>query len=332
MGAQLSIHPFGEWEGRLINRYTVTETAGIQVSIINYGATVTSMIVPDRNGAPADVVLGFDTMEGYLNAGEYYIGGICGHMYQLTGNNEGHCLHGGKKGFDKVFWEAEPLPGNDGVKFTYRSKDGEEGFPGNMTAMVTYRVEKKSLYISYAAFTDKATPVNLTSHCYFNLSGGAQKDILDHQLEINAVQYLETDNSLIPTGNIRDVMNTTMDFTRLRKTGDAMADLDGFDQCWVLNGEGRGLVKAARLLHRASGRLMTVYTTQPGIHFYSGQWLNGGIQPGKPGPGFGKYAGLCLEAQHYPDSPNQSSFPNTILYPGETYSEETIYSFKTDTQ
>jgi aldose 1-epimerase len=342
MGAQLSIHPFGEWEGRLINRYTVTETAGIQVSIINYGATVTSMIVPDRNGAPADVVLGFDTMEGYLNAGEYYIGGICGryanriaggrfringHMYQLTGNNEGHCLHGGKKGFDKVFWEAEPLPGNDGVKFTYRSKDGEEGFPGNMTVAVTYRVEKSALQIIYSAKTDKASPVNLTSHCYFNLSGGTQNTIFDHELRLIATQFVEVDLSLIPTGKLAEVKGTRMDFTRMRKAGDFLQNNGEYDHCWVLNREKGSLIKAAELIHKQSGRGMDVYTSQPGIHFYSGHQLSESAGTMSVRNNIGKYAGICLEAQHFPDSPNRPHFPCTVILPGQCYEEKTVYQF-----
>lgn len=347
MDVKIDIHPFGEWGGRPVNKYTITEETGIQVSLINYGAAVNSIMVPDRTGAIADVVLGFDTLQGYIDTGDYYIGGICGRYanriagasfringsaYKLTGNSSGHCLHGGYKGFDKVYWDAAIVPDGNGVAFTYLSVDGEEGFPGNMTATVTYRVENSSLHILYSAVTDKATPVNLTSHCYFNLSGGKQADILDHELEILADSYLEVDTSLIPTGYFNGVAHTAMDFLLPRTAGDALKTINGFDHCWVLYKKNNELVKAAILTDEKSGRVMTVYTTQPGLHFYSGHMLNGGLEHAKGNTTYGKYAGLCLEAQHFPDSPNQSAFPNTILYPGETYREETIYSFNTDTQ
>jgi aldose 1-epimerase len=346
MGAKITVQPFGEWEGRSVNKYIITETAGIQVSVINYGATVTSIIVPDRNGSVDDVVLGFDTLDEYINAGSYYVGGICGRyanriagasfringsMYNLAGNNGIHCLHGGFKGFDKVYWSAAVLPGEEGVAFTYTSKDGEEGFPGTMITTVTYRVENHSLHITYSAVTDKATPVNLTSHCYFNLSGSKQADILDHELQINADNYLEVDTSLIPTGYYRKVEQTAMDFRIPRTAGEALQQLNGFDHCWILDKKNEELIKAAGLFHQKSGRMMTVYTTQPGIHFYSGHLLDGGLQHAKGDTAYGKYAGLCLEAQHFPDSPNHPEFPGTILYPGETYREQTIYSFSTDT-
>jgi aldose 1-epimerase len=346
MGVKVTVQPFGEWNGLTVNKYTITEIAGIQVSVINYGATVTSIVVPDRNGAPADVVLGFNTLDEYVKAGNYYIGGICGRyanriagarfringsIYNLTGNDGGHCLHGGRHGFDKVFWEGRILPEEDGVEFSYHSKNGEEGFPGNLHVKVTYRVEQHALIITYTAVTDKPTPVNLTSHCYFNLSGINKSDILDHQVEINGSRYLEVDQSFIPTGSLQQVEDSPMDFRHYRKAGDVLEELNGIDHCWVLDKKDKALEIAASLVHEKSGRMMEVYTTQPGIHFYSGHFLNGNRGDSAANNSFGKYAGLCLEAQHFPDSPNHPTFPPTILLPGERYSEQTIYSFSTDT-
>lgn len=346
MRVKVTVQPFGEWNGKTVNKYIITAIAGIQVSVINYGATVTSIIVPDRSGAPADVVLGFDSLDEYIKAGNYYIGGICGRFanriagarfringseYTLTGNDGGHCLHGGNHGFDKVFWEGNILPDGDGVEFTYYSKDGEEGFPGNLSVTVTYRVEQHSLVITYSGITDKPTPVNLTSHCYFNLSGIEESDILDHQVEIDSSRYLQVDPSFIPTGSYQQVEQSLMDFRQFRKAGDVLEKLNGIDHCWVLENNAGAMKKAAELIHEKSGRTMQVFTTQPGIHFYSGHFLNGNTNGNGKHTAFGKYAGLCLEAQHFPDSPNHPSFPPTILLPGERYSEQTIYSFSTDT-
>lgn len=342
MAVTTTVQDFGYYEGRPVHRYIISEQSGIQVMAINYGATITGIIVPDKKGSPADVVLGFNSLQAYIDGGDVYMGSICGrfanriahakfringHEYKLTNNSEGSCLHGGKKGFDKAWWRAEVLPEGDGVRFNYRSADQEEGFPGNLDVSVTYRVENSALHIDYHAVTDKATAVNLTSHCYFNLSGGRENDILDHELLLNANRYLETNGHTIPTGKLVDVKDSAMDFTRLRRTGESIGELEGYDHSWELNREGKGLIKAASLLHPASGRRMDVLTTQPGIHFYSGHLLNTVAGDTKSGKFYGRYSGLCLEAQHFPDSPNHGNFPDTILLPGQEYAEKTVYHF-----
>ena len=336
-------HFFGEYEGKTVNKYTITEVAGIQVSVINYGATITNIIVPDRSGSPADIVLGFDTLEGYLNATDSYVGCICGryasrisnavfningNKYQLPKNDGMNCLHGGYKGFDKVVWDATILPEGDGVLFTYNSEDGEEGFPGKLNASVSYRINNNSLHVEFSAKTNKATPVNLTSHSYFNLSGGKDDNILNHELQLFADRFVEIGNDLIPTGKLIDVKDSAMDFSAMHKIKETMNGLGGYDHCWVLNKKNGELNKAASLLHKESGRMMSVYTTQPGILFYSGNFLDGTLTGTKKGKTYSKYAGLCLETQHFPDSPNHKEFPETILKPGEEYREKTIYSFE----
>ncbi len=342
MAVKITVQPFGEWEGRTVNKYTITELAGIQVSLINYGAAVTSIIVPDKSGAPADVVLGFDTMEGYIRSGHFYFGGICGRYANRIGDatfringNEYHlsknmgisCLHGGFQGFDKKYWEAEILPEENAVKFTYHSRDGEEGFPGNLDVAVTYAVIDHALHIEYTATTDKASPVNITNHCYFNLSGGNEKDILEHELQLDADKILEVDDKLIPTGKMSAVKDTPMDFTKLKKIGPGNGE-GGYDYSWVLRKSNGELTKAVTLIHPSSGRKMTVYTTQPAVHFYSGYFLDGNLTDTKKGIEYGQYAGLCLETQHFPDSPNHPDFPDTIVEPGEQYKEKTIFSFE----
>lgn len=343
MAEETTVQPFGEYEGRQVNKYTITGAAGMEVSVINYGATITNIIVPDKNGLLADIILGFDTLCGYINAGDYYIGGVCGRYanrianarfringneYKLPGNDGISCLHGGFKGFDKVYWDAEILSDGSGVTFMYNSKDGEEGFPGNMKVAVSYRLVSKALHIEYTATTDKASPVNLTSHCYFNLSGDTEHDILSHELQINANQFLESDNEMIPTGEFLDVKNTAMDFTSERRTDEVIDKAEGYDHCWVLNKVNGELSEAASLTHHGTGRRMTVHTTEPGIHFYSGHLLDGHFTDTKKGKSYGRYSGLCLETQHYPDSPNKKNFPNTILQPGDTYRQQTIYQFE----
>ncbi|MEQ1676344.1 MAG: aldose epimerase family protein [Chitinophagaceae bacterium] len=343
MAVRTTVQPFGEHRGKQVNKYIITQVAGIQVCVMNYGATITNIIVPDKTGTPGDVVLGFDSLEGYINAGNFYMGAICGryanrvangtfringNQYQLTQNNGKNCLHGGTRGFDKVIWNAALLPEGDGVAFTYISKDGEEGFPGNLEVTVTYRVINNTLHIGYAAVTDKSTPINLTSHCYFNLSGGKEATILNHELQLNADTFIEVDSDSIPSGRLLAVKDTAMDFTSLKRTGKEISKVDGYDYSWVLNRVNGELCKAAVLVHPATGIRMTVHTTEPSIHFYSGNYLNGSIIDTKKGIPYGKHAGLCLETQHFPDSPNQSEFPDTILRPGETYRQTTIYSFE----
>jgi aldose 1-epimerase len=212
--------------------------------------------------------------------------------------------------------------------FSYTSKDGEEGFPGNLSVSVTYRVHNNELHILYNATSDKATPVNLASHCYFNLSGGKESNILTHELQLYADQFLEVDAELIPTGKLLDVKNTAMDFLEQRTTASVIDGSNEYDHCWALENKNNELVKAAQLVHKSTGREMTVYTTQPGIQLYTGNTLDGSLADTKKGIVYEKHAGLCLETQHFPDSPNKTNFPNTILYPEEKYHHETIYSFK----
>jgi len=329
MPVRVTEQEFGSFNGRVVNKYTIAQIAGVHVSVINYGAAITGISMPDNKGVPGSVVLGYDTLEDYLQASDAYMGSICGRYanrirnaqfnidgvtYQLPVNNDAHCLHGGNWGFDKVYWEATVLP-DEGVAFSYNSPDGDEGFPGNLTVTVTYTVSNNALVIEYTAVTDKATPVSLTSHAYFNLSGGSDADIFNHQLQLNAHQYLEACSCQLPTGRLLEVAGTDMDFTQLRTT----AGRD-YDHCWVLDTKKAGeLLSAATLVHGASGRAVEVLTTEPGIHYYSGHSLGGS--------GHNRYEGLCLEAQHFPDSPNQPHFPNTILQPGDVYRQKTVYRF-----
>jgi len=290
------------------------------------------------------VALGFDSLSGYLQKGNPFFGCLVGRYanrianakftldgkeYTLAANNNGQSLHGGIKGFDKVLWKAEKLPGDSSLKLTYLSKDGEEGYPGNLAAEVVYTLTSENeLKIDYTATTDKATVVNLTNHSYFNLSAGSDSTILDHELQLNADHYTPVNEFLIPTGKIDPVKETPMDFTTAKLIG---KDIDsvkgGYDHNWVINKTGTGLEKIASLYHTASGRLMEVYTTEPGVQFYTGNFLDGSLINTKNGQKYMQHAGLCLETQHFPDSPNQPAFPTTILKPGETYKQTTLYKF-----
>jgi aldose 1-epimerase len=332
---------FGNYDSKPVTQYTLANAHGMQVSIIDYGATVTSIVVPDRNGNLGDVVLGFDSFDGYVQEKEPYFGAIVGRYanrisnakftldgqtYSLAANNNGNSLHGGNKGFDKVMWAAQKL--SDGsLKLTYQSKDGEEGYPGNLSAEVTYTLDAdNSLRIEYLATTDKPTPVNLTNHSYFNLSAGRDSTILNHELQLSAETYTPVDDKLIPTGEIFNVKNTPMDFTLAKAIG---RDIDkvqgGYDHNWIVNGN--GLKTAATLYEPTSGRFMEVLTTEPGLQFYSGNFLDGSLRFTKKGQRYLRHGALCLETQHYPDSPNRPLFPNTILKPGEVYRQTTVYKF-----
>ncbi len=328
------MQPFGIYHGKEVNKYIITETGGIQVSVINYGAAVSGIIVPDKKGEPANIILSFDSLDGYINDTKFYIGSICGRYanrinnaafringctYKLTKNSGSHILHSGNNGFNKMFWEAALLPEGNGVSFSCTSADNQDGFPGNVTATVTYKIKNHALHILFHAATDKATPVNITSHCYFNLSGSAEKDIMQHELQLLADKYVTVNEELIPTGELKNVTDTVLDFRELRNLKMALNEMQVYDYTWVINEAVNRLKKAAILKHGQSGREMTVFTSQPGIHFYSGNFLTGSHQ---------KCEGLCLEAQHFPDSPNHPSFPNTILQPGEEYVYETVYSFE----
>jgi aldose 1-epimerase len=335
---------FGHFEGKPVTEYTIVNAAGMQVSILNYGGTVTRIITKDKNGKDGDLILGYDSLGGYLQKINPYFGCLVGRYanrvanakfilegkeYTLAANNNGQSLHGGMKGFDKVMWEAEKLPGDSSLKLTYLSRDGEEGYPGNLQVEVIYTLTSDNeLKIAYKAFTDKATPVNLTNHCYFNLSAGADSTILGHELMLQADKYTPVNDKLIPLGKNMDVKNTPFDFVNSKLIG---KDIDsvkgGYDHNWVLNRNSKGLEKIAVLFHPASGRMMEVYTTEPGIQFYSGNFLDGKLVGCKGGKPYVLHGGLCLETQHFPNSPNEPSFPNTILRPGETYTQSSVYKF-----
>jgi aldose 1-epimerase len=335
---------YGNADGKEITQYTLTNAAGMVVKLINYGGTITNILVPDTSGNMGDVVLGFDSLAGYLDKTNPYFGCITGRYanrigkgkfsidgknYQLPVNNNGNTLHGGINGFNKKFWTGEVLPGDSSVKFTYLSKDGEEGFPGNCNVEVTYMLSQNNeLKIEYEATTDKPTAVNITNHSYFNLSAGKDSTILGHEIFINADKYVEVDNDLIPTGQLLAVKGTSMDFTVPAAIGTDIAKVaGGYDHTYVLNKKNAAEPELAVAVHDpSSGRYMEVFTTEPGVQFYSGNFLDGSLT-GKKGIKYVKHAGLALEAQHFPDSPNQPNFPNTILRPGETFNQTTVYKF-----
>ncbi len=340
--------PFGTTrDGAEATLFTLTNRNGMQVKITDYGATVVAILVPDKYGTIEDVVLGFDEIGGYqsnayLKDGPYF-GAIVGRFgnriakgrftlngkeYQLATNNGPNHLHGGNKGFDKVMWQAEPLLSENAVKFIYTSSDGEEGYPGNLHVVVTYSLtDSNELVIDYEAETDKLTPVNLTNHSYFNLAAGKAENILNHELYLNADRYTVVDDTLIPTGDNREVAGTAMDFTTPKPIGAALNEVEGgYDHNFVLNISSEKMKLAAAVVEPESGRMLEVYTTQPGVQFYSGNFLDGSLT-GKGNVKYVKHYGFCLETQHFPDSPNQPHFPNTILQPGEKYQESTVYRF-----
>lgn len=331
-------------DGREVEIYTLTNMNGLRARLITYGATLISLEVPDRNNDLGDIVLGHDNLAGYLEASPYF-GCIVGRYgnriakgqfslndteYTLATNNGENHLHGGIKGFDKVIWEAESIQEKDavGVKFTYVSADGEEGYPGDLSCTVIYRLTNDDeLSIRYEAETDKPTPVNLTHHSYFNLAGQGNGDILGLELMLNADKYTPVDEGLIPTGEILSVKESPVDFRSPKAIGAEIGEVEGgYDHNFVLNSGGRELALAARLYDPKSGRTMEIYTTEPGIQFYSGNFLDGTIT-GKEGKVYQKHYGLCLETQHFPDSPNKPNFPSTILIPGEKYTSLTIHKF-----
>src|SRR5574343_147465 len=326
-----------------ITQYTLTNGNGVSVSIINYGGTVTNIMVPDKNGTMGDVVLGFDDLNGYLNPKNPYFGALIGRYanrianatftldgktYSLAPNNNGNTLHGGIKGFDKCVWQATVLPGDSSIQLTYRSKDMEEGYPGNLEISVVYGLTNQNeLVIDYKATSDKPTPANFTNHSYFNLSAGKDSTVLDHDLVLSADQYTPVNDKLIPLGKHEAVKGGPMDFLTRKRIGKEIdAVPGGYDHNWVLNKTDNSLTLVGTLYHAASGRTMEVLTTEPGMQFYSGNFLDGSLT-GKGGKRYVKHGGLSLEAQHFPDSPNQTSFPSTILKPGETYKQTTVYRF-----
>ena len=336
-------------DGQAVNLYTLSNSSGMQVSIINYGGRVVSIIVPDRNGKMGDVALGFDNFAGYLGDNPFFgalvgryanrIGNakftLDGKEYKLEANDGPNSLHGGSKGFDKQLWKAREIPGNHpALELTYRSKDGEEGYPGDLTAKVVYTLMgNNSLQIDYTATTDKDTVLNLTNHSYFNLSGEGSGDILKTQMMINADQFTPVDKTLIPTGELRKVEGTPLDFRKSTAIGERIDADDeqmkfgkGYDHDFVLDRKGHGLELAARATDPQSGRVLQVLTTQPGIQFYTGNFLDGTVH-GKGGKVYGHRSAFCLETQHFPDSPNKPNFPSTELKPGQTYHETTVFKF-----
>lgn len=326
-------------------QYTLTNKNGLIVKILNYGGTVTDIITPDKSGKMGNVVLGYDSLAGYLQNGNPYFGCLVGRYanrianakftldgkeYTLPANDGPNTLHGGRKGFDKVIWLVK-LFNDSSLLLSYSSRDGEEGYPGNLSVDVMYSLsDDNGLKIDYAAVTDIATPVNLTNHCYFNLSAGADSTILDHELMLKAEKYTPVNKTLIPTGKIDDVKGTPMDFTTSKKIGRDIANVTGgYDHNWAFQKPENRFDMVAALYHQPSGRYMEVRTTEPGIQFYSGNFLNGRLKNTRGNVKYVKHAGLCLETQHFPDSPNQPAFPNTILKPGETYQQITVYKFGT---
>jgi aldose 1-epimerase len=335
---------FGSFNNEAVTEYTLTNANGMQVSILNYGGTLTKILTKDKDGKFGDVILGFDSIAGYTQKGNPFFGALIGRYgnriakghftldgatYTLAQNNNGQSLHGGLKGYDKVMWKAEKQAGDSSLKLSYLSKDGEEGYPGNLSVEVIYTLTAdNALKIEYAATTDKATPVNLTNHAYFNLSAGKDSTILDHELMLKADKFTEVDSVLIPTGKLPAVKGTPMDFTTAKKIGKEIDSVKGgYDHNWVLNKTGNALESIATLYHAGSGRLMEVFTTEPGVQFYSGNFLDGTLTNTKGGQKYVQHAALCLETQHFPDSPNQPTFPTTILKPGEKYSHTSLYKF-----
>ncbi len=332
---------WGETDGKKVSLYTLVNKNGVQVKISNYGGTVTSWVVPDKNGKMGNILLGFDSLSGYL-AKPPYFGALIGRYgnriangkftidtatYTLATNNGKNHLHGGNKGFDKVVWDAsitsDSIPE---LTLHYLSKDGEEGYPGNLNVTVKYTLtDNDELSIEYNAETDKPTVVNLTQHNYYNLTGDHANTILDHTLMIDADNYTPVDTTLIPTGEIKPVKGTPFDFTKPTKIGARIDSVKGgYDHNWVLNKKDNSLQLVATLSDDNSGRRMEVYTTEPGLQFYSGNFLDGTIRDSEGKP-FNQHTGMCLETQHFPDSPNEPSFPTTLLKPGEKYHSITKY-------
>lgn len=336
-------------DGREVERFTLTNANGLQMKVITYGGIITSLTTPDRDGNQGDIVLGFDTLEGYLQEVPYF-GALIGRYgnriangkftldgkeYSLAKNDGPNHLHGGDKGFDKVLWTASEEKTDNGaaLKLQYRSKDMEEGYPGNLDVTVVYTLTNDDeLKVDYKAATDKKTVLNLTQHSYFNLSPESET-ILGHELELNADAFLPVNKTLIPTGEIKDVEGTPFDFRQSKTVGKDIEQKNtqleygkGYDHCWVLNGENGEMKHAATLHDPKSGRVMEVLTTEPAIQFYSGNFLDGSLA-GKENKNYVHRSGLCLETQHYPDSPNQPDFPSTVLEPGDEYSTTTIFKF-----
>lgn len=333
-------------DDQAIYSYKLTNDNGMSATLINYGATLVSLETKDRNGDKADIVLGYDNLSDYVEGTSFFgatIGRfgnrikdgkftLNGKVYELAKNDGDNHLHGGEKGFDKRVWDAKVIDSVElGVEFTYISEDGEEGYPGRLEVSVTYILSNENeLRLEYKAKSSKATPINLTHHSYFNLDGPGRNTILNQKLQLKSDFYLPVDNELIPTGEILSVHATPFDFTKTKSIGKEIEQLDnGYDHNFILNQKDRGkLTHMATAYSEKSGRVLEFYTTEPGVQFYSGNFLNPEIE-GKYGVKYKKYGAFTLEAQHFPDSPNRNYFPSTILKPGEIYSKTTIYKFST---
>jgi aldose 1-epimerase len=342
----VQVAPFGKTpDGAQVDVYTLSSPSGIQAKVMTYGATLIALETPDRNGKIENITLSLEKLDAYV-AGHPFLGSVAGRyanriakgkftldsvQYTLPTNNGPNHLHGGLKGFDKVVWKAKPVQGKDsvGVELTYTSADGEQGYPGKLTAKVVYTLTNdQQLKMEYTATTDKATVVNLTNHTYWNLGGVKAGNILGHELMLNANRYLPVDDTLIPIGELRAVKGSPMDFTEPKAIGARIEQVKGgYDHCYVLNKQagGASLSLAARVVEPKSGRVMEIFTTQPGIQFYSGNFLDGSLKP--YGVSYTKHYGFCLETQHFPDSPNRPEFPSTVLRPGQTYSQLTVHKF-----
>ena len=337
--------PFGQTAGgRVVTAHLLTNAQGLKATFIDLGATLVSLEVPDRNGNLADIVLGCDTVADYEQHSPYF-GCIAGRYanriakgrftleekeYTLATNDSPNHLHGGNLGFDKVLWTGNAFATTEGpsVRFTYLSRDGEEGYPGNLACAVTYTLTNaNALKIQYEAETDKATPVNLTHHSYFNLAGHDGGSILGHELTIDAARYTPVDDTLIPTGELAPVQDTPFDFTSPHAIQDRLSEVpNGYDLNYVLNKETGWIEFAARAVDHGSGRVLEVLTTEPGLQLYTGNYLDGSFK-GKDGVVYPKNQGFCLEAQRFPDTPNHADFPSAILQPGEKYCQITVYRF-----
>jgi aldose 1-epimerase len=334
-------------DGTEIQLFTCKNSGGLVLKVMTYGATVVSMETPDKLGNVRNIQLGFPKLDGYLQRHPYFgstvgrygnriAGGkftLDGKEFKLATNNGPNHLHGGIKGFDAVVWKAEEVKTADavGVKFSYTSKDGEEGYPGTLQVTATYTLTSANeMRIDYTATTDKPTVLNLTNHCYWNLGGAGSGKILEHQLTINADKYLPIDATSIPTGELADVKGTAMDFTTPHAIGERIEELKkpphqtkGYDHCYVLRGQEGKLALAAKAVDPASGRTMEIHTTEPGVQLYCGNFLDGG----EGGGGYQQHDAFCLETQHFPDSPNQPKFPSTVLKPGQTFKSTTVHKF-----
>ncbi len=347
--------PFGKTAaGEEVELYTLANRNGVEAAIMTYGAIVVSLKTPDRAGKLADVVLGFDSLDGYLKEHPYF-GAVVGRYgnriakgrfklkgveYKLAQNNGQNHLHGGIKGFDKAVWKARDVstPEAASLELSYLSKDGEEGYPGNLATTVTYTLtDQNELRIDYSATTDKDTVLNLTNHSYFNLAGQGEGDILGHEVMINADRFTPVDEGLIPTGELKPVKGTPFDFTTPTAVGVRVGQDDvqlkrgkGYDHSFVLNRTDAGLSLAARVREPKTGRILEVLTTEPAVQFYIGNFLDGTLT-GKAGKVYKLRYGLCLETQHYPDSPNHPDFPSVVLKPGEKFQSSTVFRFLTET-